>query len=210
MKRATIHTLVLSVVCVLALASGCIFDGRWGDIVVTDKVSIKLDEYRTNGTLGSAAVAEEFANDVYKLLDKYDCKITAVKKINIVGATYEVVKPSNAHHDWTITSRVTVLRQDNPNGPVTDGPVGFVKLTKQSLHAAKRKPVPADLRCAGVELVDRALRDVVKGQKPRLVLGMEGGTIAPVPTPADPLSFTWRACVTFQVVLHKEKGHHGR
>jgi hypothetical protein len=180
-------------------------------MVVTDKVSVKLDEYRTNGTLGSAVVTQEFANDVCQLLDKYDCKIKDVKRINIVSGTYEVVRPSHARHDWVITSQVTIKRQDDPNGAVTDGPAVFVNLTSQSLKAAK-KPVPADLNSAGVALVNRALDDLLKGQKPRLILKMEGGTITPTPTPADPLSFSWRACVTMQVVIdkHHHDGHGGR
>ena len=36
-----------------------------------------------------------------------------------------------------------------------------------------------------------------------MVLQMVGGTITPAPSPSDPLSFSWRATVTFQVVITK-------
>lgn len=204
MKRTWFKTLLLPVACVLALAGGCVYDDLSSEMVVTDKVCVKLDEYRTSGTLGSAVVTQEFADDVYKLLDKYDSKIKDVKRINVVSGTYEVVTPSQAAHDWVVTSQVTIKRQDDMSGPVTDGPAVFVDLTSQSLNAAK-KPVPADLNSAGVALVNRALDDLLKGQKPRLILTMEGGTITPTPTLVDPLSFSWRACVTFQMVIDKNK-----
>jgi len=80
-----------------------------------------------------------------------------------------------------------------------------VDLTSQSLKAAQGKAVPADLNSAGVALVDRALDDLLTGQTPRLILTMEGGTITPAPSLVDPLSFAWRACVAFQIVIDKNK-----
>ena len=205
MKRTWFKTLLLPVACVLALAGGCVYDDLSSEMVVTEKVCVNVDEYRTNGTLGSAVVTQEFAEDVYQILEKYDSNIKDVKSISVVSGTYQVTRPSEAKHDWVVTSQVTIKRQDDMSGPVTDGPAVFVDLTSQSLKAAQGKAVPADLNSAGVALVDRALDDLLTGQTPRLILTMEGGTITPAPSLVDPLSFTWRACVTFQVVIDKNK-----
>lgn len=205
MRKVWFKTLLLPVAGVLLLAGGCVYENMSSQMVVTEQISIKLDEYRTSGTLGSAVVAEDFAEDVYRILDKYDSNIKDVKSINIVSGTYQVVRPSLAMHDWVVTSAVTVKRQDDPSGPVTAGPAVFVDLTEQSLRAAQGKAVPADLNSAGVDLVNNALKSLLTGQKPRLILTMEGGTITPVPSSIDPLSFSWRATVTFQVVIDKTK-----
>jgi hypothetical protein len=204
------NAVVLPVLGFLALAGGCVYDNMSSEMVVTEEVSVTLDEYRENGTLGSAVVVEEFADDVYKMLDKYDSEIKDIKSINLVSGTYRVARPSNAAHDWVVTSPVTVYRQDDPNGQVTDGPATFVNLTSQSLRAAQGNAVPADLNSAGVALIKRALDDLLLGQNPRLVLKMDGGTITPSPTPGDPLSFSWRATVTFQVVIQKSPGGKGK
>ncbi len=194
---------VFTIIVVLGLAGGCVYNDLSSEMVVTDQVCISLDEFRESGTLGSAVVAEEFADDVNAMLDKYDSKVKDIKSISVVSGTYRVSRPSTASHDWVVTSAVTIRRQDNPSGPVTDGPATFVNLTEQSLRAAQGAPILADLNSDGVDLIKRALDDLRAGQSPRLVLTMEGGTIAPEPTPSDPLSFAWRTCVTFQVVIQK-------
>jgi hypothetical protein len=203
MRRVAFVSIVLPVLSILALAGGCVYDDMSSEMVVTEQVSVTLDEYRESGTLGSTVVVAEFADEVYKMLEKYDSKIKDIKSINLVSGTYQVARPSTAPHDWVITSPVTVRRQDDPMGLVTDGPATFVNMTNQSLQAAKGKAVPADLNSAGVALIKRALDDLLLGQDPRIVLKMDGGTITPVPTPSDPLSFSWRATVTFQVVINK-------
>lgn len=203
MRRVASIVVVLPVLGILALAGGCVYDDMSSEMVVTEQVSVTLDEYRESGTLGSTVVVAEFADEVYKMLDKYDSKIKDIKSINVVSGTYRVARPSTAAHDWVITSPVTVRRQDDPSGPITDGPATFVNMTSQSLRAAQGAPVYADLSSAGVALIKRALDDLLLGQDPRLILQMEGGTIVPEPTPDDPLSFSWRTTVTFQVVINK-------
>jgi hypothetical protein len=203
MRRVASIVVVLPVLSILALAGGCVYDDMSSEMVVTEQVTVTLDEYRESGTLGSTVVVAEFADDVYKMLDKYDSKIKDIKSINVVSGTYRVARPSAAAHDWVVSSPVTVRRQDDPSGPITDGPATFVNMTSQSLRAAQGAPIYADLNSAGVALIKRALDDLLLGQDPRLILQMEGGTIVPEPTPDDPLSFSWRTTVTFQVVINK-------
>jgi len=203
MKTPVIRLIVLPVFVLLFLAGGCVYDDLSSEMVITEKVSITLDEYRVTGTLGSSVVCDDFADRVYKILEKNDSKIKDVKSISMVSGTYRVARPSNADHDWIITSPVTVKRQDDPSGPVTDGPSVFVNMTRQSLRAAQGAAIYADLNSEGVDLIDRALDDLLLGQNPRLILTMDGGTVDPEPTLSDPLDFSWRTTVTFQVVIEK-------
>jgi hypothetical protein len=203
MRRVVCHRVVLPLLGVLVLAGGCVYEDMSSQMVVTDQVCVTLDDYRDNGTLGSAVVVDDFADQVYGMLEKYDSKVKDIKSIGIVSGTYRVARPSQAGHDWVITSRVTIRRQDDPSGQVTDGPATFVNLTSQSLRAAQGGAIYADLNSDGVALIKRALDDLLVGAHPRLILEMTGGTITPEPTPADPLSFSWRACATFQVVIQK-------
>jgi hypothetical protein len=201
---------VFTFIVVLGLAGGCVYNDLSSEMVVTDQVCISLDEFRESGALGSAVVAEDFASDVFAMLDKYDSKVKDIKSMNVVSGTYRVSRPSLAAHDWVITSAVTIHRQDDPSGPVTDGPATFVNLTEQSLRAALGAPIVADLNSDGVALIKRALDDLLAGERPRLILTMAGGTISPEPSPSDPLSFAWRTCVTFQVVIQKSPPGKGK
>ncbi len=86
-------------------------------------------------------------------------------------------------------------------GPVTDGPKVFINMFNQSLADAKAKPIPASLDTAGVNLVNRALADLLEGMNPRLVIAMQSSNIVPAPSISDPLDFSWLAEVTFQAVI---------
>jgi hypothetical protein len=197
MKKVVFKIAVLPVLCVLVLASGCVYDDLSSEMVVTETVKISLDEYRTSPTLGSAVVCDDFADRVYKLLEKHDTKVKDIRSIHIVSGTYMVQRLSS-DHDWTISSAVTIKRRD-----VSDGPATFVNMTDQSLMAAEDMAIYADLNSDGIALVDRALDDLVSGGNPELVLTMEGGSVTPEPTMMDPLDFKWRVAVTFQVVVDK-------
>jgi len=210
MKRPTLYRVGLLALGALVLAGGCVYEDMKSQMVVTDQVCVTLDEYRESGTLGSAVVIEDFADQVYAMLEKYNSKVKDIKSIGVVSGTYRVSRPSQAGHDWVVYSEVTVRRQDDPSGPVTDGPATFVNLTEQSLRTAQGGPIYADLNSDGVAVIERALDDLLTGAEPRLILGMSGGTITPPPSPSDPLSFSWRACVTFQVVIEKSPPGKGK
>jgi hypothetical protein len=203
MRREFVVAILVPVVCVtvVALMSSCIIDPRTGTIVVTERVVHELEENLDEPTVGSRAVCDDFKEKVEAILEKYDCELADIKDISMVCGAYKVVNCPSGGHDWTIKSKVTVRRQDDPNGPVTDGPEVFVNMTTQSLKKAKNKWIPADLREKGVRVIDRALDDLVEGVDPTLILEMVCDTITPPPSPSDPLIFTWRAEVTFQVVL---------
>jgi hypothetical protein len=193
--------LALSVAALLALASGCVYDSLSSQVVVTEKVNVQFKEYRESPSIGSVVVADQFKTRLMDILKENGAKLSDIQSITMVAGEYKVAMPSAALHDWTVTGRVTMRRQDDPMGPVTEGPATFVNMTSQSLQAAKGKPVPADLNSAGVAIVNHALTDLKNGGDPRLIVEMVSDNIVPAPSPSDPLEFSWLAQVTFQVVI---------
>lgn len=202
MKKSVFTMLAFPVACILALASGCVYDSLSSQVVVTEKVNVQFKEYRESPSIGSVVVIDTFKERLMDVLEDNNAKLDDIQSITMVAGEYKVAAPSKAAHDWTVTGRVTMRRQDNPIGPVTEGPATFVNLTSQSLWAAKGKPVPADLNAAGVTVVNNALKDLKNGGDPRLIVEMVSDTIVPAPSPSDPLEFSWLAQVTFQVVVN--------
>lgn len=188
------------IVCVLAMAGGCIYNELTGEVVVTEKICVQFEETRTDPNFYTYEVDNRFRERLMGLLDENGVTMEDVRSVNVVSGTYKVTKPPKGH-DWTIMGNVSVARQDVPGDPYIDGPEPLIDLIDQSLDEARGKPIPADLIADGVAVIDRALEAVIAGEDPRLVLIMESGDVVPAPSPEDPLEFRWLACVTFQIVL---------
>lgn len=201
MKRTILAMFALSIGAVLLMANGCVYDSLRSEVVVTEKVVVQYTEYRESPDIGSAVVADTWRQRLLDKLDDYGAKIEDVKSISVVSGEYKTTMPSKAAHDWMVTGKVTVRRQDDPMGPVTAGPADFVNMTNQSLNAAKGKPIPASLNSAGVAVIDAALQDLLMGGNPRLIVEMVSDNVVPAPSPSDPLKFSWLAMVTFQAVV---------
>jgi hypothetical protein len=202
MNKTMLTILCLSAaVGLLVLVGGCLYDNLNSHVVVTEKVVVQFDEYRETGTIGSSVVADKFKERLLDALERNNATLDDVETISMIGGLYKVAKPSKAGHDWEIKGDVTIARQDDPQGPVTDGPEEFIPNFDEKLTGAKGKPILADLNKYGVALVDRALADLLKGQNPRLIITMNSSDITPVPSASDPLSFSWLAEVTFQAVV---------
>ena len=206
MKKAILTALALSVGSVLVLVSGCVYDNLASEVVVTEKVVVQYKEYREAPSIGSAVVADNWRERLLDKLEEYGADIEDVESITVVSGEDRTTLPSKASHDWTVSGKVTMRRQDDPNGPVTDGPADFVNMTSQSLTGAKGKSTPASLNSAGVAVVNRALQDLLEGDDPRLIVEMVSDNIVPAPSPSDPLEFGWQAIVTFQAVVDVSVG----
>jgi hypothetical protein len=204
MKLVVARLALLTAIFALVAGSGCIYDASTGEVVITEKICVSFEEYRESPTLGSAVVCDRFKERILMRIAAYGATLDDIESINMVSGTYQVTKPASKRyeHDWTITAAVDISRQDVPSGPVTDGPARFVNETSQSLRDAKGMPTSADLNSAGVELVNRALQSLLDGEDPRLVLTLIPGGIDPAPSPSDPLTFKWNACVEFQAVVY--------
>lgn len=204
MKLVVARLALLTAVCALVIGSGCIYDPSTGQVVITEKICVSFEEYRESPTLGSEVVSDKFRERILMRIAAYGATLEDIESITMVSGTYQVTKPASKsyEHDWTITAAVDIHRQDDPSGPITDGPERFINMTSQSLKDAKGKPTYADLNSAGVELVNRALESLLEGGDPRLVMTLIPGGIVPAPSPSDPLTFKWNACVEFQAVVN--------
>jgi len=200
----------VSLLLLLALmipVSGCVLEGE-SDMVVTQRFCVNFDEHMTSGAQNSAQVCDQFRDQILYYLQQEGIDPADIVDAGIVSATYHVSRVSQDNGpkgDWVISGYATVYRQDDPNGPIMDGPEVFVNQTTQSILDAKGTPVPADLNADGVALLGRALYDlVINGEDPRIIITLESQAIDPVPTEEAPLDFKWRACVTLQMVVHTD------
>lgn len=201
MRHDSMRIALFLITCLLAAASGCIYNDLTGEVVVTEKICVLFEETRTDPYFYTYDVDNRFRERLMGLLDENGATLEDVRGINVVSGTYKVTKPPKKGHDWVITGNVSVARQDVPGDPYIDGPEPLINLIDQSLDEARGKPTAADLIADGVAVIDRALEAVLAGEDPRLVLIMESGNVVPAPSTADPLEFKWLACVRFQVVI---------
>lgn len=200
MKYVWAKLLVLAVLGVLVVSSGCVYQGT--DIVVTEKVCVNFDQTITSGTLSTYAVTDQFKEALFAALEENNLTLDDVKSIHMVSGTFKTMAVSGANkHDWHITADILIGRQDDPQGPYTDGPEAFTSFTDQSLQALKGSPTDAQLNAAGVAVVNNALEALRTGEDPRLVLTVDNGTVTPTPSVSDPMEFKLKTCVTFQAVL---------
>jgi len=178
------------------------------DVVINEKVCVTLEEYQTTGTFESFVVCDQFKTKLMEALAENGLELDEVKRITMKEGTFKTydVQP----HDWKVTAEIDIARQDVVDGPYDDGPESFVTFEHQSLKRLMGRPQDADLHHKGVKLVNRALESLLDGEDPRLVLIINNESVVPTPSEADPLQFTFKACVEFQIVVKKKnRGHHG-
>lgn len=208
MKNLCARLLVIAVLGVLlAMGSGCVFDHS--DVVINEKVCVTLDEYQTTGTFESFVVCDQFKQKLLEALDENDLEMDDVKRIKMKEGTFKTL--SVEPHDWRVTADINIARQDIENGPYDDGPESFTSFKNQSLRALRGHPEDADLHQKGVKLVNRALESLLDGEDPRLVLLVKNESVVPTPSVSDPMQFTFKACVEFQITVknkHHGNGHH--
>jgi hypothetical protein len=177
--------------------SSCIYEN--GDLVVNEHVCVNLDEYQTTGTFSSFVVCDKFKDALERKLKEQNRGKKDVKSIHMVSATFKTMAVHP--HDWNVTADIDIARQDVPDGPYEDGPATLVVFTNQSLKALKGRPTDATLLSDGVAVVDRALQSLLEEADPRLVLIVDNETVAPTPSPTDPMEFKVLVCVNFQMVV---------
>ena len=197
MKQQCARLLVIAVLSSLLVLSGCILNGS--DLVITDEVCIDIDEVQTDGSFSTFAVADDFKEQLEKKLAQHNKGPKDVKSIHMVSASFKTVKVSP--HDWTVTADIDIARDDNGDSTYEDGPAPLVEFNNQSLQALKGAPNKPSLHADGVALVDRALDSLLNGDDPSLVLIVNNESVTPDPSSSDPMAFTTKACVKFQIVI---------
>lgn len=205
MKQLCARLLVMAALGVLLASTGCIYNHS--DMVITDKVCVLLHEVQTTGTFTSFVVCDQFKTELEAKLKENNVDVKDVKSIHMVDASFKV--KSFKPHDWKITAQIDIARQDTPGGAYDDGPQPFTRFKNESLKELKGDREEPKLYEGGVKVVDRALKSLLNGEDPRLVLIINNETIKPTPSPADPMEFTVDTCVKFQIVIKGHDDHHG-
>jgi hypothetical protein len=202
MKQLCARLLVIAALGVLLATAGCITNNS--DLVVADDICVNIDEHETTGSFSTFTVVDDFKDQLEKALATHGKKVTDVKSIHMISATFKAIAVSP--QDARATAQIDIARQDTPGGGYDDGPAPFVAFHNTLLKSLQGKPTDAVMDAAGVALVDRALAALLGGQDPRMVLIVNNETITPTPTPSAPLDFKVRACVRFQAVVSADKG----
>jgi hypothetical protein len=170
-----------------------------GALILVETFCVQFDENRTTGTFASEVVCDQFQDDILAWFAGKGISLECVDAIFMIGAQIKCVSFQGSH-DWDVTSSVTLKRTD-----ISDGPKTF--LTSQTLTIPDECDAPYYYRprlgLGGVLLVNRALNDLVHGGSPVLVATMEATDVDPEPSVSDPLTFSWKACVTITAIVDK-------
>ena len=207
MKSILKSVSLLAIVAFVAAMSGCVLEGE-SQVVLNEVLNVNFDERMESGDQRSEVICDQFRQQIEYFLMEHEIEPEDIVSVGIVSATYQVSRISQDNgpkDDFVISGYATVKRQDDPSGPVTDGPETLVNQTTQSILDARGMPTPADLNADGVGLLERAIYSlVVDGEDPRVIITLESQAIDPVPTPECPLDFKWRATIRLQVVVNTD------
>ena len=213
MRKSFVRIALIPAICLLVIASGCQFSDFFGPVfkkggqgkgggggagpgVFASQYCVQFDEVHTNGdTFATELVCDQFATQLLQSLAAEGLTPADIKAIRMVSGSFSL-KGNPQGHDWTISSRVDVMRQ---GGIFTDI---LVNQTTLNLSDLKGKGEGANLNQEGVNIVDQALSDTVNGGNPILLVTMVGTDVTPTPSTSDPLIFTWTACIDVQAELN--------
>ena len=205
MRKGFIKVALIPAVALLVFASGCNVADSPTDanfhgtkLVYYQKFCVTFNENRTSLTSGtSAMVVDNFANDINAWLDDNNINRDDVCLIFQAGGKMKLGAPYQGSHDWDITSKVDIERTDIHGYKVN-------YLRSQTVR------VPDDLAgygvfprfgFFGVLVVNRALGDLVEGGNPQLEMTLKYTNVDPQPSAADPLAFSWQACIDVVAVV---------
>jgi hypothetical protein len=209
MKTSFWRFLLVACVGVVAFAGGCKIveapdvDLNRASAVLREQFCVQFDEYRTTGEFESEVVCEQFAQEIAQWLADNNISGDDIKHIFMSGGLILEGDAFEGAHSWDITSSVYIERTDIDDGP-------------ERLLRPQTVTVPEDIEGPsgykpkfdpkGVKLVNGALRDFVDGELPILVVKMVSTDVDPDPSEADPLVFSWQACIEVQAIMQRGGG----
>jgi hypothetical protein len=205
MKREFARIALVPAICLLVFANSCQlgdpldanFAKGGNQLVFKDKYCVQFDEVRTSVPFATEVVSDQFATQVLASLAQAGLTADDIKSMRMTGGSV-ALKGKLSGHDWEITSRVDVKRQD--------GVFPFEPLVHEEtvlLKGLKGKGLKVSLNQEGVNFVDEALADLINGGNPVLLVKMVGTNVVPAPSPQDPMIFTWQACIEVQAELNR-------
>lgn len=190
-------TVLALLVCVLAVGPGCVLEDKVVELVLKGTTCVKFVEYHESAEWNTPLVLD-YADSIRKILEDNDIDIDKIKKATLMSVNYMVTE-FDGDHDWDISGYITVKRDAGAAEPI-------VKYTSQSLLAALMTSTDADLDAAGVAIINGAFASFLADPFSPIILTFttENDDVDPVPTPEDPLDFTWKACLKIHLLYEEE------
>lgn len=178
---------------VALLGSSCVLDEKVVELVLTGETYADFSE-NEDGADEAETATIDMADEIRDILEDNDLSLSDIEDAFVTSVHYGVTSFSQSH-DWTISGAISVRRVDLGGGFVV-----IANYTSQSVQGALGQKIPASLEPAGVDVVNTALDDFLAGANPILEFQVLSGTIAPVPSPSDPMVFDWRAWLAIQMI----------
>jgi len=190
-------TVLALLVCVLAVGPGCVMEDKVVELVLKGTTCVKFPEYHESAEWNTPLVLD-YADSIRSILEDNDIDIDKIKKVTLASVSYMVTQ-KDFPHDWDISGFITVKRDAGEAKRI-------VKYTDQSLEAAYLTTTYGELDAAGVAIINSAFADFLDNPYGPIVLTFttENDAVTPVPTPQDPIDFTWKACLRIQLVYEEE------
>ncbi len=198
MKRYISLVALAMLLCTVSVSNNCIMEEKVIELVITDRTCEVLEEYHESANFVTPAVID-YAAEIDAILSDNGYSREKIHSARVVSATYIVTEFDHVH-DWVISGYIDVERMD-----ITDGPATLLNYTSQSVTAAMGDYVIAPLEAPGVTLLNNALDDYLADGKPVLRIAVHNGNVGPTqPSAADPIEFTWKACIVIYVTILEE------
>jgi hypothetical protein len=188
-------TIILTVLGLVALSvPGCL-DEKVLQLVFTGETYADFSENETGADNPESAVVD-VADEIGDILTENGISLSDIDDAFVTSVHYGVISFDQSH-DWTISGSIRVRRNDDGNGSES-----FATLANytSSVQGALGEKIPAPLVQAGVDVINTALDDFLNNENPILEFQVQSGTIAPPPSPTDPMVFEWRAWLAIQLI----------
>jgi hypothetical protein len=193
--KTMLFAMILGIVA-LSVA-GCIMDDKVIEIVLTGETYADFSENEDGADEAETAVVD-MADEIRDILEDNDLTLDDIDDAFVTSVHYGVTSFGQSH-DWTVSGSISVRRVD-----LGGGFAPIVNYSAQSVQAALGQKIAAPLQPGGVAVINTALDDFLAGANPVLEFQVLHGTIDPLPTPADPMIFDWRAWLAIQLVTTQE------
>jgi hypothetical protein len=196
--KIVLNAILVLLVCLAVGGGGCVLEKKVVEVLVTGETCVGYTEYETSADYTNPAVIN-YASQIDSILAKHDLDRNDIKRAVVRSASY-VVTQFTQPTDWVISGEITVTRNDVPAGPYT-----VIEYTDQSVAEALNNTKKAKLKGDGVSLLNAALHDYIhNGAFPSITFTVVSGGVTPEPTPANPMIFSWQACIKLHIIFEEE------
>jgi hypothetical protein len=198
-KTAT--AILISLLVLLMVGSlNCILDEKVIEIVVSGRTCAEFSEDEDSATWNDTLTID-YGDTLQKILDDNDIERDSIQTAHLVSVYYTVTAIDPDQPDWVVDGEITIARGDIAAGPAT-----LINYTDQNVKDALDVEIYADLNPDGVTIINQALEQFRVGtHNPTLVFEVINDGVVPDPATQEVnMIFTWKACLTIQVVSSQE------